>query len=192
MPGVPNKPPVNAGFITNKSSVAINELVPVLNTTTLGAPPGPASAIGQIIPLASSATPTLMVPVKPANGIAAIPRVFESSITPNPPFEVPTIMSAVVPLLRQPEAILRPPTEVTLLKAKKLSTTVGALPLPSVSNDLILYPPLLAGAVITSSTPSPFLSPAATLTPPVNAGEQAKKSLSVEVVTAPVALPAYT
>ena len=67
--------------------------------------------------------------------------------------------------------MLRPPIEIVLLKAKKLSITVGELPLPLVLNDLILYPPLLAGAVITSSTPSPFLSPAATLTPPVNAGE---------------------
>ena len=41
-----------------------------------------------------------MVPVKPANGIAAIPAVFESNITPNPPFEVPTIISDIFPLLR--------------------------------------------------------------------------------------------
>ena len=46
MPGVPNKPPLNATFITNKLSVSANELAPVLYTVTLGAPPGPASAIG--------------------------------------------------------------------------------------------------------------------------------------------------
>ena len=57
-------------------------VAPTLNTEMRGAPVGPAKATAKSCPLASSATPARIAPVKPAKGTPAIPAVAESTITP--------------------------------------------------------------------------------------------------------------
>ena len=80
-----NVPPLLIlGGMINALSVSVNPDVWKLNIETRGAPPGPARATATSRPLASLATPALIVPLYPANTfVTGMPVGSLFKITPN-------------------------------------------------------------------------------------------------------------
>src|SRR5436190_17663407 len=169
------------------SGPAIGLPVAPSNDRTCGPPPAPA-------PVTMSARPspfrspdaTYTPPVKPAaygmNWRTVAPDVPSSTTTngePAPP--EPSTMSAMPSPLTSPAATCRPQLHAGV-PAEYSRTSAPVVPLNARATKGDAQPPV----TITSAMPSPVTSPAATSTPPVNAGSNAKN----EAIAAPVA-PLY-
>ncbi len=174
-------PPGKAPPYAKKPPISVN--VAPFHTRTCGPPPGPAPVMMSARPSPSTSPAATFTPPGKAELYAKKPPIsvndppFHTRTCGPPPGPAPVTMSARPSPLTSPAATFTPPGNAELY-AKKPPISVKVAP----SHTRTCGPPPGPAPVMMSARPSPLTSPAATKTPPENAGSYAKNpAISVSV-----------